>query len=89
MELTEEDLKEIFSLFTSPSKYEKAQIYDEKDAHYYKEQNLDDSYDLSQEKREYAYDAWRAVVYFMHIHGYRLQKGNKVVELDFIEDEFA
>jgi hypothetical protein len=69
---SEEDLKEIFALFTSPADEEISQIYDETSAVHFSKENLGDEYSLTQEKREFAIDAWRAVNYFLHRRGYSL-----------------
>jgi hypothetical protein len=78
--LTEDDLKEIFSLFTSSTKYERAQDF--------LEVKPLDEYTLTEEKREYALDAWRAVIYFLHSKGYLLAKDGERCDLSFIEDDF-
>lgn len=71
---SEEDLKEIFGLFTSPADEEVSQIYDETSKFHFKKENLADEYSLTQEKREFAIDAWRAVNYFLQRHGYSVVK---------------
>jgi len=86
--LTEDDLKEIFSLFTSSTKYERDQVYDKNSGHYYFDIEPFDEYTLSQEKREYALDAWRAVIYFLHSKGYSLCKNDERADLAFIESHF-
>src|SRR5262245_7208842 len=88
IELSENDLKEIFSLFTSCTVHERDQIYDEiSDSHYLKVEPLQE-YSLTQEKREFAIDAWRAVIYFLHLKGYSLCKAGQQVDLDFSREEF-
>jgi hypothetical protein len=67
---TEEDLKEIFALFTSPADEEISQIFDETSRFHFGKENLAEEYSLTQEKREFAIDAWRAVNYFLQRHGY-------------------
>ncbi len=74
--LSEDDLKEIFALFTSPADEEVSQIYDETSKFHFKKENLTDEYSLAQEKREFAIDAWRAVNYFMRRHGYTFVSGD-------------
>jgi hypothetical protein len=86
--LNEDDLKEIFSLFTSSTKYERDQVYDEHSGHHFLKVNPFEEYTLTEEKREYALDAWRAVIYFLHSKGYSLLKGGKSSDLSFIEDDF-
>lgn len=86
--LTEEDLKEIFSLFSSPSKDELQMMYNKDHYLYFKQIDLDDEYELSQARRDFALDAWRAVTYFLSSEGYSLTKGGKVVDLSFAERLF-
>jgi hypothetical protein len=68
--LSEEDLKEIFALFTSPADEEVKQIYDETSEFHFGRVSLAEEYSLTQEKREFAVDAWRAVNRFLHRRGY-------------------
>ena len=86
--LTEDDLKEIFSLFTSCTKYEGDQIYDKNSGHYFLEVRPFDEYTLTEENHEYALDAWRAVIYFLYSKGYSLSKNSERIDLSFIEDYF-
>lgn len=86
--LSEEDLKELFSLFTSATKHERAQVYDEKSEHHFSGVELFDEYTLTEEKREYALDAWRAVTYFLHSRGYCLCRDGRQIDLSFSEDAF-
>jgi hypothetical protein len=74
IELTEQDFLEIFALFTSPVNEEREQVYDEASRFYYRKQNLAEEYSVTQEKKEFAVDAWRAITYFLHRHGYGLKK---------------
>jgi DNA repair photolyase len=66
---SEEDLQEIYALFTSPADEEVSQIYDETSEFHFRKENLAEEYSLTQEKREFAVDAWRAVNYFLQRHG--------------------
>jgi len=86
--LSEEDLKEVFSLFTSSTKYEREQVYAVDSGHYYLYEELSEEYSLNEEKREYALDAWRAVIYFLYRKGYSLCKDGKEIDLSFSEEEF-
>lgn len=86
--LTEDDLKEIFSLFTSSTKYERDQVYDKNSGHHFLDIESLDEYSLTEEKREYALDAWRAIIYFLHSRGYSLNKDDWRSDLSFIEDAF-
>ena len=86
--LGESELKEIFALFTSTTKYERRQVYDPTDENYFLKENLSEEYELSEAKREYALDAWRAVLYFLHLRGYKLTRNDEEIDLSFSEDEF-
>lgn len=86
--LNENDLREIFSLFSSPTEFERTQVYDCNSEHYFANVSLSDEYLLNQEKREFALDAWRAVISFLNSQGYCVCKDGKRVTLSFIENEF-
>jgi hypothetical protein len=86
--LSESDLKELFALFTSATRYEKRQIYDPTSDDHFLNTNLAEEYSLTEEKREYALDAWRAVLYFLHLRGYKLTRIGEEIDLSFSEDEF-
>lgn len=88
IELNEDDLKEIFSLITSCTLHERNQIYDESSDHYYLRVEPLVEYSLTQDKREFALDAWRAVTHFLHLRGYSLCKGGQQVSLAFSNEEF-
>ncbi len=88
IELSENDLKEIFSLLTSCTLHERNQIYDESSDHYYLDVEPLLEYSLTQEKREFALDAWRAVIYFLHTKGYSLYCAGQQIGLDFSNEEF-
>jgi hypothetical protein len=45
-------------------------------------------YELREEKREFALDAWRAVTFFLHSKGYALTKDGKIFELFRSEEGF-
>lgn len=88
--LEEKDLKEIFGLFTSPTKHERAQTYERGNGHYFEDENLSEEYDLTQEKREFALDAWRAVISYLHARGCSVvTKSGETVDLSFIENQFV
>jgi hypothetical protein len=78
---SEEDLQEIFALFTSPADEEVSQIYDETSRFHFRKENLAEEYSLTQEKREFAIDAWRAVNYFLQRHGYAFVRDSARREL--------
>lgn len=88
IELSENDLKELFSLLTSCSIHERNQIYDESSEHHYLKVEPFLEYSLTQEKREFALDAWRAVIYFLHLRGYSLYKAGQQIPLNFSNEEF-
>jgi hypothetical protein len=79
--LQEEDLQEVFALFSSPTDDELRQIYDESSHYFYKLEELRGEYTLTQEKREFAEDAWRAVTYFLHRNGFALVKEGREYDL--------
>jgi hypothetical protein len=86
---SDEDLKEIFSLFSSVGEYEREQVYDPGSRHYFERVNLDAEYELTQERREYALDAARAVLTFLHRNGYRLERDGHIVGLEATRTLFA
>ncbi|HOI92805.1 MAG TPA: hypothetical protein PLK28_20050 [Candidatus Rifleibacterium sp.] len=86
--LTEEDLKELFALFTSCTKHEKQQIYDTSNSLCFKNENLNEEHSITNAKKEFAIDAWRAVIQFLHSRGYVLKKDGKEMPLGFVEDDF-
>jgi len=75
--LADDDLREVFALFSSPTDYEKQQVYDAAGPHFYRREDLSCEYSLTQEKREFAEDAWRAVIYFLHQKGFTLTKAGE------------
>lgn len=86
--LTEEDLKELFALFTSCTKYEKQQIYDINNSLFFKNEDLNEECSITNAKKEFAIDAWRAVIQFLHSRGYVLLRDGKEMPLGFVEDDF-
>jgi len=86
--LSDNDLREIFSLFTSVTTYERELIYDSQSEHNFLRIDLYEEYSLTQEAREYALDAWRAVVFFLHSKGYKLYREGQVIDLSFSNSEF-
>jgi len=81
IELSDSDLQELFALFSSATEEEISQIYSEQSEHFYRNQDLDVEYELTEEKREYALDTWRAVILFLHRQGYKVTKNGEVVDL--------
>jgi hypothetical protein len=78
--LSEEDLRELVALFSSPTDDELRQVLNPSHANFYKLENLEAEYTLTQERREFAVDAWRAVTYFLHRKGFNLYRNG--VEFD-------
>ncbi len=89
IEFSEDDLKEIFALFSSVSAYELRQIYDSNNEHYFKQVELSAEYELSYEKREFAIDSLRAVLTFLYRHSYRIEKDGDLIRLDSILEHFV
>ncbi|MFZ1517795.1 MAG: hypothetical protein WAU11_03425 [Ignavibacteriaceae bacterium] len=89
LNLTDDDMKEIFALFTSVSKYELGLIYDDKHRLYYKNEQLEDEYELTEDKMDYARDSYRAIIYWLKKNGYSLEKNGQLDNLAWIEEEFA
>lgn len=88
LELDEDDLKKIFALFTSCTKYERDQVFDQSNSHYYKNNDLKDHYEVSMEKLDFAVDAWRAVISVLEREGAIIKLGDSVISLGFINKEF-
>ena len=86
--LSDTDLKEIFELFSSCSKDELTHVYNRSSSAYFELTDLDEEYELTQPKREFAVDAVRGVLAFLSRRGYRLDNGEKVVALDNVADLF-
>ncbi|MFH1732190.1 MAG: hypothetical protein ABIF82_11160 [Planctomycetota bacterium] len=89
MQLSDNDLRGLFSLFTSVAKEERDQIYDDRTGHHFPRVDLSEEYELTEPKKEYALDAWRAVLYFLYRRGYALYKDDRALGLDWAEDEFC
>lgn len=77
---SEEDLRELFALFSSPTEDELHQVLNPSHNNFYKLENLEAEYTVTQERREFAEDAWRAVTYFLHRKGFNLCRNG--VEFD-------
>jgi len=88
-EISGEDFKEIFALYTSSTKYARDQIYDVNCIHFFRNEDLAAEYSPSLDKREFAVDAWRAVLYFLHKHGFSAYKDGVVYDLSFSDAFFA
>jgi hypothetical protein len=79
---SEEDMREIFALFSSPTDEERQSIYEPSNPHYFSLEDLGEEYNLTQERREFADDAWRAVTYFLYRRGFTLTKNE--IEYDLL-----
>jgi len=80
--LTDEDLRELFAFFSSPTDEELHRVLNPSHTNFYKQENLEEEYTLTQERREFAVDAWRAVTYFLHRKGFSLHR--KGTEFDLL-----
>ena len=89
IEFSERDFKEVFSLFTSASTHELNQVDDPTNDHYFDQVDLMEQYELCFEKREFAIDALRAVLAFLHRHGYRLEENGNVLGLEGVSNLFV
>ncbi len=81
IELREDDLKEIFALYTSCSRYEYDEVFDEASSNYYLRENLRDEYELGGDKGDYALDSWRSALLFLSRRGYSLMRGDEIIDL--------
>jgi hypothetical protein len=86
---TDTDLKELFELFSSSTKYELARIYEQGSESHFERIELNEEYELIQERREFALDAARAVLYFLCRRGYRLEMNGEIYSLDGITRHFV
>jgi hypothetical protein len=80
-ELSDDDLRELFALFSSPTAEEIERIYSSEDRLFFRNEDVGKEYSLVQERGDYARDAWRAVMYFLHRHGYKVTKDGGAVDL--------
>lgn len=74
MNPSEDDLRELFALFTSTTQEEMNQVYSPSHRLFFKNENLDEEYTLVQEKREFARDSWRSVLCFLERHGFTVTR---------------
>jgi hypothetical protein len=79
--LGDDDLRELFAIFSSPTDDELHQVFDPSHSNFYKREDLDAEYSLTQERREFADDAWRAVTYFLHRKGFTLYRNGVQFDL--------
>ena len=89
VEFSEDDFREVFALFSSVSADELGQVDDPSSEHYFRRLDLSEEYHLSFEKREFAIDALRAVLTYLHRHGYRVEKDGKIISLKGILEDFV
>ena len=90
LQIRDEDLKEIFALFSSVSLYEFKQIYDPKNELFFQKEDLDAEYELTEQRHDFAIDALRSVLYYLyylHRHGYELRKQENVDDLTWVQKE--
>jgi len=84
--LDDDDYKEIFSLFCSPTQYERVQIYLPESDHYFRKVDLQEEYSLNQETKEFSVDAWRSVLSFLGRNGLSLLRDGKELNLSFSDE---
>ena len=82
------ELKEIFELFSSCTEHELNQMYDLASDSYFERINLSEEYELTLPKRDFALDAVRAVLYFLNLRGYKLERNGGVKALEGIKSYF-
>ena len=73
--------KELFALFSSPSRDEVEHVYSAGDSNHFEHEGLDEEYELTQEKREFSLDAWRSVLLFLHRHGYSILREDEPIDI--------
>ena len=88
VDFSEGDFREVFALFTSSTAHELRQIDDPTSEHYFERENIREECEICSDKREFAIDALRAVIAFLHRHGYRIEKDGKVLSLAGISEHF-
>jgi hypothetical protein len=86
--LSDDELKEVFSLFSSSTTYELNQIYDSNNDHYFMLENLNEQYELVIDKKEFALGSLRAVLYYLLTHGYEVKKGKHKLDIEEIKETF-
>jgi len=79
--LNDEDLRDLFALFSSPTDEELRQVLNPSHSNFYKLENLKAEYTLTQERREFAEDVWRAVIYFLQRKGFNLYRNGGEFDL--------
>ncbi len=81
IELSEDDLKELYALHTSCSRYEYDEVFDEASSNYYLDEKLHDEQEMVGAKIDFAIDSWRSALLFLSRRGYSLLKGDEVIDL--------
>ena len=81
IQLSDSELKELFALFSSCTEEEIIQGYSNQNGAFFEGEDLDETYELRQEKREFSLDAWRSVLLFLDRHGYTLSRQGETVDL--------
>ena len=87
LQFNDDDLKEVFALFSSVSLHELEQVYDPAHNLFFQNENLGAEYELSQQRRDFAIDALRSVLYYLHRHGYELRKEEYADNLTWVHKE--
>ena len=87
--LSEDDLRELFAVFSSPTDDELRQVFNPSHTNFYKLEDLEAEYSLTQERREFAQDAWRAVIYFLHSRGFILSRDGIEFDLGTSSEYFG
>lgn len=86
-ELNDDLLKEVFALLTSSTNYEVELAYDAKNPDYWKNEDLTEDFDVTQPKREFALDALRGVLNWLHRHQFQLMQDGKEVDMKKVLDQ--
>ena len=86
-ELNDDLLKEIFALLTSSTSYEVELAYDAKNPDYWKNEDLAEDFEVVQSKKEFALDALRGVLNWLHRHQFQLMRDGKEVEIKKVLDQ--
>jgi hypothetical protein len=89
MQLSDDDLREVFALSSSCTRYEREQVYDPLRRQFFGREDLTAEYDLTQERGEFARDALRAVLWWLRRHGYAVTRNGQVDDLAWVEEWFG
>ncbi len=80
LELNDDLAKEVFALLSCSTDYEAGLAYDSTSPDFWKNENLEADYEVSQAKREFALDALRGVLNYLQHHGYQLTQDGEPVD---------